>query len=81
MRVTVNFLGEFMWFNNNNLHMKGIITEKGLVPVLFVLVLIAFSFAQKESKKVEDLYYSVYTAKKSAEAAVKIDTHKPAVKN
>ncbi len=56
--------------------MKGIITEKSLVPVLFVMVLVAFSFAQKESKKVEDLYYSVYTAKKSAEAAVKADTPK-----
>ena len=36
--------------------MKGVFTEKNIVVVLFVMVLIAFSFAQNETKKIEQLY-------------------------
>lgn len=40
---------------------KGI--EKGLVVVLFVLVLIAFSFAERDSKKLDVLYTSAQLIK------------------
>ena len=36
--------------------MKGIFTERNFVVVLFILVLITFSFAQNETKKIEHLY-------------------------
>ncbi len=36
--------------------MKGILTERNIVVVLFVMVLITFSFAQNETKKIEHLY-------------------------
>jgi hypothetical protein len=36
--------------------MKGIFTERNFVVILFILVLITFSFAQKETKKIEQLY-------------------------
>ena len=36
--------------------MKKILTEKNVAVVLFVMVLISFSFAQNETKKIEHLY-------------------------
>ena len=36
--------------------MKGSLTERNLVVILFVMVLITFSFAQKETKKMEEFY-------------------------
>ncbi len=36
--------------------MNRTVVEKNLVVVLFILVLIAFSFAEKESKKLVPLY-------------------------
>jgi hypothetical protein len=36
--------------------MRGLLTEKNIVIVLFVLVFIIFSFAEKETKKIEQLY-------------------------
>ena len=36
--------------------MKGLLTERNIVVVLFVMVLITFSFAQNETKKMEQLY-------------------------
>ena len=36
--------------------MKSILSEKNLVVVLFVMVLITFSLAQEDSKKMEKLY-------------------------
>ena len=36
--------------------MRGILTERNIVVVLFVMVLITFSFAQNETKKIEQLY-------------------------
>jgi len=36
--------------------MKLIFTEKTIVVVLFIMVLVTFSFAQKETKKMEHLY-------------------------
>jgi len=42
--------------------MKNFLTEKNLVVVLFLLVVVVFSIAQKESKKIEYLYKTVSTA-------------------
>ena len=36
--------------------MKRTVVERNIVVVLFILVLVAFSFAEKESKKLEQLY-------------------------
>jgi len=36
--------------------MKLIFTEKTIVVILFIMVLVTFSFAQKETKKMEHLY-------------------------
>jgi len=36
--------------------MKGLLTEKNIVVVLFIMVLITFSFAQNETRKMEQLY-------------------------
>ncbi|HEY2720541.1 MAG TPA: hypothetical protein VGI82_02380 [Chitinophagaceae bacterium] len=42
--------------------MKGIFTERNFVIVLFVLVIITFSFAQNETKKMEQLYNGGHTS-------------------
>jgi len=36
--------------------MRSILSEKGLVVILFVLVLVTFAFAQEDSKKIEAAY-------------------------
>lgn len=36
--------------------MKGIFTERNMVVILFIMVLVTFSFAQKETKRMEQLY-------------------------
>ena len=36
--------------------MKKAVVERNIVVVLFILVLIAFSFAEKDSKKLDRLY-------------------------
>jgi hypothetical protein len=36
--------------------MKRLLTERNLVAILFVMVLITFSFAQNETKKMEQQY-------------------------
>ena len=36
--------------------MKGLLTERNIVVLLFVMVLITFSFAQKETRKMEQMY-------------------------
>ena len=36
--------------------MKGTLLEKGTIAVLFVLVLVVFSFADRDSKKLAELY-------------------------
>jgi hypothetical protein len=42
--------------------MKRILSEKNLVVVLFVMVLITFSLAQEDSKKMEKMYSGATTA-------------------
>ena len=36
--------------------MRRIITERNLVIVLFVMVIVTFSFAERDTKKIEHLY-------------------------
>lgn len=42
--------------------MKAILSERNLVVVLFVLVLITFSLAQEDSKKVEQMFTGIPNA-------------------
>jgi hypothetical protein len=41
--------------------MKAILSERNLVVVLFVMVLITFSLAQEDSKKMEKMYTGART--------------------
>ncbi|MGZ5134966.1 MAG: hypothetical protein ACXWCG_07445 [Flavitalea sp.] len=41
--------------------MKAILSEKNLVIVLFVMVLVTFSLAQEDSKKLEKMYTGAST--------------------
>jgi hypothetical protein len=36
--------------------MKGLLTERNIVVVLFIMVLVTFSFAQNETRRMEQLY-------------------------
>lgn len=40
--------------------------EKGLVALLFVMVLVVFSFAERDAKKIERLYTTAQALKKSS---------------
>ncbi|MEO7922684.1 MAG: hypothetical protein ABIR30_03340 [Chitinophagaceae bacterium] len=42
--------------------MKRILSERNLVVVLFVMVLITFSLAQEDSKKMERMYSGAYNS-------------------
>ncbi len=46
--------------------MKAILSERNLVIVLFVMVLITFSLAQEDSKKMEKMYTGANTATASS---------------
>ncbi len=39
--------------------MKSILSEKNLVVVLFIMVLVTFSLAQEDSKKMEKMYTGI----------------------
>jgi hypothetical protein len=59
--------------------MRGILTEKNIVIVLFVMVFVIFSLAEKETKKIEQLYNGGHTTIKNfpvvmPEAKAKIPT-------
>ena len=61
--------------------MKGILTERNLAATLFVLVLVTFSFAQKETKKLEQFYNGGNTALgRSVDVLIKQQLHSAAVK-
>ena len=45
--------------------MKGIFTERTIVAALFVMVLITFSMAQNETKKIEQLYNGGHSSLKN----------------
>ena len=42
--------------------MKGVITERRIVVVLFVMVLVSFGLAQNETKKMGPIYYGLKKA-------------------
>jgi hypothetical protein len=59
--------------------MRGFLTEKNIVIVLFVMVFIIFSLAENETKKIEQLYNGGHTAIKNfpvvmPEAKAKVPT-------
>jgi hypothetical protein len=59
--------------------MRGLLTEKNIVIVLFVMVFIIFSLAESETKKIEQLYNGGHTSIKNfpvvmPEAKAKIPT-------
>ena len=49
--------------------MKRTVLEKGAVVVLFLLVLVVFSFADRDSKKLAELYNTKITAGVSKKAS------------
>jgi hypothetical protein len=49
-----------------NLLMKAILSERNLAVILFVMVLITFSLAQEDSKKMEKMYTGTTTMTASA---------------
>ena len=50
--------------------MRGLLTEKNIVIVLFVMVFTVFSLAEKETKKIEHLYNGGRTSIKNFPALV-----------
>jgi hypothetical protein len=59
--------------------MRGLLTEKNIAVLLFVLVFIVFSMAENETKKIEQLYNGGHTSLKNfpvvmPEAKAKIPT-------
>jgi hypothetical protein len=46
--------------------MKRALVERNLVVVLFILVLVIFSLAERDSKKMEQMYNSTVVIKKSS---------------
>lgn len=46
--------------------MKAILSERNIVVMLFVMVLVTFSLAQEDSKKMEKIYSGATTATASA---------------
>ena len=49
--------------------MKGLLTEKNIVVVLFIMVLVTFSFAQNETKRMEQLYNGGHFSMKKSPAS------------
>jgi len=45
--------------------MRGLLTEKNIAVLLFVLVFIVFSMAENETKKIEQLYNGGHTSLKN----------------
>jgi hypothetical protein len=56
--------------------MKTILSEKNIVVVLFVMVLITFSLAQEDSKKMERIYTGVHK-NNARQWLVHLDTSAP----
>ena len=55
--------------------MRPILSEKNIVMILFVMVLITFSLAQEDSKKMEKIYTGINTS-----AASHLLVHQPTLK-
>jgi len=58
---------------------KGI--ERNIIVLLFVLVLVIFSFAERDSKKLEKLYTTAQLLKESSKALSEVATNPPAKAN
>lgn len=59
--------------------MRGLLSEKNIVIVLFIMVFVIFSFAENETKKIEQLYNGGHTSLKNfpvvlPEAKAKVPT-------
>lgn len=52
--------------------MRAILSEKNIVVILFVMVLITFSLAQEDSRKMEKMYSGINTT-----AASQLQLHQP----
>lgn len=55
--------------------MRSILSEKNIVVILFVMVLITFSLAQEDSKKMEKIYTGI-----NAGTASRLLVHQPVLK-
>ncbi|HEY6064127.1 MAG TPA: hypothetical protein VIV35_10990 [Chitinophagaceae bacterium] len=55
--------------------MKPILSEKNIVVILFVMVLITFSLAQEDSRKMEKMYSGI-----NAGTASRLLVHQPVLK-
>ena len=55
--------------------MRAILSEKNIVAILFVMVLITFSLAQEDSRKMEKVYSGI-----NATTASKLQVHQPVAK-
>lgn len=58
--------------------------ERNLVVLLFVLVLVVFSFAERDSRKIEHLYTTAQLIKKSSVVlsdVAQLSTTSPAIAN
>jgi hypothetical protein len=60
--------------------MKGIFKERNIVVILFIMVLITFSMAQNETKKIEQLYNGGQSSLKNF-PALKPEAKAPAIPN
>jgi hypothetical protein len=58
---------------------KGI--ERNIIVLLFVLVLVIFSFAERDSKKLEKLYTTAHLLKQSSMVLSEVATHVPSRAN
>ena len=58
---------------------KGI--ERNIIVLLFVLVLVIFSFAERDSKKLEKLYTTAQLLKDSSKVLSEVATYLPAKAN
>lgn len=60
--------------------MKAILSERNLVVILFIMVLVTFSLAQEDSKKMEKMYTGANTKTASNLVAghLPVDNKKPA---
>ena len=56
--------------------MSKFLSERNIVVVLFVMVLITFSLAQEDSKKMEKMYSGINSAASSAHLLVLHETNK-----
>ena len=60
--------------------MKGVFTERNIVVLLFVMVIITFSFAQNETRKMEQLYNGgQFSIKKFTSPGFEVNTHTRAI--